>query len=185
MAPSNDLEPLDVTFCDKIPRKICAPDNCRVEEGPEDCQETSDQSTIEQPIELCDLQPQKHCSQEKVKRTISVISKKNLQISSPSLKLLDICASTDSGTKVPRGGERDLQHADGKPSRNEETCVYQVLHQTGELGCRHVDQVKLPAAAASIVTTFKAVVWGTVRRPATAPTGRHHFRTSRVGPDIG
>lgn len=66
VAPSLDTEPLDVTFCDKIPRKICAPDNCRVEEGPEDCRETTDQSTIEQPIELCDLQPQKHCSQEKI-----------------------------------------------------------------------------------------------------------------------
>ena len=77
VAPSNDVEPLDVTFCDKIPRKICAPDNCRVEEGPEDCQETSDQSTIEQPIELCDLQPQKHCSQEKVeKNNQRVISKR-------------------------------------------------------------------------------------------------------------
>jgi len=66
VAPASDVEPLDVTFCDKIPRKICAPDNCRVEEGPEDCSETSDESTIEQPIELCDLQPQKHCSQEKI-----------------------------------------------------------------------------------------------------------------------
>jgi len=66
VVPSPDTEPLDVTFCDKIPRKICAPDNCRVVEGPEECQEQTDESTIEHPVELCDLQPQKHCSQEKI-----------------------------------------------------------------------------------------------------------------------
>jgi len=32
----------------------------------ERCEENSEQSVIEQPVELCDLQPQKHCSQEKV-----------------------------------------------------------------------------------------------------------------------
>ncbi len=64
--PAPGDEPLPVTFCDKIPRKICAPDNCRVEEAPEQCEESTDQSTIEHPIELCDLQPQKHCSAEKV-----------------------------------------------------------------------------------------------------------------------
>ena len=57
---------VSVTFCDKIPRKICAPDNCRVVEDSEQCQDNSEQSTIEEPIELCDLQPQKHCSQVKV-----------------------------------------------------------------------------------------------------------------------
>ena len=64
--PAPGDEPLDVTFCDKIPRKICAPDNCRVVEDIERCDEHYEQSVIEQPVELCDLQPQKHCSQEKV-----------------------------------------------------------------------------------------------------------------------
>ena len=64
--PAPGDEPLDVTFCDKIPRKICAPDNCRVVEDIEQCEEFNEQSVIEQPVELCDLQPQKHCSQEKV-----------------------------------------------------------------------------------------------------------------------
>jgi len=64
--PSPGDEPLDVTFCDKIPRKICAPDNCRVVEDFERCDEFNEQSLIEQPVELCDLQPQKHCTQEKV-----------------------------------------------------------------------------------------------------------------------
>ena len=57
---------ISVTFCDKLPRKICAPDNCRVVEGAEKCEHKTEQSTIEEPIELCDLQPQKHCSQIKV-----------------------------------------------------------------------------------------------------------------------
>lgn len=66
VVPAPGDEPLPVTFCDKIPRKICAPDNCRVVEDIERCEESSDQSTIEQPIEICDLSPQKHCSQEKI-----------------------------------------------------------------------------------------------------------------------
>ena len=33
VVPAPGDEPLPVTFCDKIPRKICAPDNCRVVEG--------------------------------------------------------------------------------------------------------------------------------------------------------
>ena len=32
-----------VTFCDKFPRKICAPDNCRVVEDVERCEESIDQ----------------------------------------------------------------------------------------------------------------------------------------------
>jgi hypothetical protein len=66
VVPAPGDEPLPVTFCDKIPRKICAPDNCRVVEDTEQCEESKAQSTIEHPVELCDLQPQKLCSQEKV-----------------------------------------------------------------------------------------------------------------------
>lgn len=66
VVPAPGDEPLPVTFCDKIPRKICAPDNCRVVEDAEICEESTDQSTIDEPIELCDLQPQKHCSQVKI-----------------------------------------------------------------------------------------------------------------------
>ena len=66
VVPAPGDEPLPVTFCDKIPRKICAPDNCRVVEDSEICEITTDQSTIDEPIELCDLQPQKHCSQVKI-----------------------------------------------------------------------------------------------------------------------
>ena len=66
VVPAPGDEPLPVTFCDKIPRKICAPDTCRVVEGPERCEESVHQSTLDEPIELCDLQPQKHCSQVKI-----------------------------------------------------------------------------------------------------------------------
>ena len=45
----------------QIPRKICAPENCRMVEGPETCTESVSESTIQQPQELCDLQPQQHC----------------------------------------------------------------------------------------------------------------------------
>ena len=37
VVPAPGDEPLPVTFCDKIPRKICAPDNCRVVEGKNGC----------------------------------------------------------------------------------------------------------------------------------------------------
>lgn len=40
-APSD--EPLQVTFCDKFPRKICAPDNCKIVEDVERCEESIDQ----------------------------------------------------------------------------------------------------------------------------------------------
>eukprot|EP00094_Tigriopus_californicus_P004406 TCALIF_04245-PA protein Name:"Protein of unknown function" AED:0.17 eAED:0.17 QI:0/0/0/0.5/1/1/2/0/384 len=64
--PDPTDEPVPVTFCQKIPRKICAPDNCRVEEGPETCKEDSKESLVQKPVELCDLQPQKHCSVIKI-----------------------------------------------------------------------------------------------------------------------
>ena len=49
------------TWCSKVPRKICAPDNCRMVPGPEQCNQKMMVSTIEQPSEVCDLQPQTHC----------------------------------------------------------------------------------------------------------------------------
>lgn len=64
--PDPSDEPVPVTFCEKTPRKICAPDNCRVEEGPETCKEDSKESLVQKPVELCDLQPQKHCSLIKI-----------------------------------------------------------------------------------------------------------------------
>ena len=80
VVPAPGDEPLPVTFCDKIPRKICAPDTCRVVEDAEICEESTDQSTIDEPIELCDLQPQKHCSQVKIAVPRLVPEKKCRQV---------------------------------------------------------------------------------------------------------
>ena len=60
--PDPGDEPVAVTFCDKTARKICAPDNCRVVEGPEDCSESTTESLVQHPKELCELAPQKHCT---------------------------------------------------------------------------------------------------------------------------
>eukprot|EP00094_Tigriopus_californicus_P004243 TCALIF_04089-PA protein Name:"Protein of unknown function" AED:0.27 eAED:0.27 QI:0/0/0/0.25/1/1/4/0/438 len=49
------------TWCKKVPRKICAPDNCKMVPGPEECHDKTLVSTIEKPTELCDLQPTQHC----------------------------------------------------------------------------------------------------------------------------
>ena len=49
------------TWCKKVPRKICAPDNCRMVPGPEECSNKMMVSTIQKPSEVCDLQPQRHC----------------------------------------------------------------------------------------------------------------------------
>ena len=49
------------TWCKKVPRKICAPDNCRMVPGPEQCNQKMMVSTIQKPSEVCDLQPQTHC----------------------------------------------------------------------------------------------------------------------------
>ena len=49
------------TWCKKVPRKICAPDNCRMVPGPEQCNKKMMVSTIQKPSEVCDLQPQTHC----------------------------------------------------------------------------------------------------------------------------
>jgi hypothetical protein len=49
------------TWCQKMPRKICAPDNCNMVKGPEDCRDKTMVSTIQKPEEHCELQPQRHC----------------------------------------------------------------------------------------------------------------------------
>ena len=49
------------TWCQKEPRKICAPDYCEMVEGPEECHDKLLQSTITRPEENCDLQPSTHC----------------------------------------------------------------------------------------------------------------------------
>lgn len=65
IVPEPGYEPTPITYCDKIPRKICAPENCRVVEGPEVCTESVSDGFIEEPVELCDLQPQQHCRSTK------------------------------------------------------------------------------------------------------------------------
>jgi len=49
------------TWCQKMPRKICAPDNCNMVKGAEDCRDKTMVSTIQKPEEHCELQPQRHC----------------------------------------------------------------------------------------------------------------------------
>jgi len=49
------------TWCQKMPRKICAPDNCEMVQGAEDCRDKTMVSTIQKPEEHCELQPQSHC----------------------------------------------------------------------------------------------------------------------------
>jgi len=58
-APDANLKPQ--TWCQKEPRKICAPDYCEVVEGPEECHDKTLTSTIVKPEEVCDLQPSTHC----------------------------------------------------------------------------------------------------------------------------
>jgi len=58
---SPNKEDLPNTWCKKVPRKICAPDNCKMVPGPEQCNQKMMVSTIQKPSEVCDLQPQTHC----------------------------------------------------------------------------------------------------------------------------
>ncbi len=57
--PDADLRPN--TWCQKEPKKICAPDFCKMVEGPEECHDKTLSSTIVKPVEACDLQPSTHC----------------------------------------------------------------------------------------------------------------------------
>jgi len=58
-ASGDNLKPN--TWCQKMPRKICAPDNCNMVQGPEDCRDKTMVSTIQKPEEHCELQPQRNC----------------------------------------------------------------------------------------------------------------------------
>jgi len=48
-------------WCEKIPKKICAPDHCAMVEGPEVCHDKNIYSTMMKPEETCDLQPTTDC----------------------------------------------------------------------------------------------------------------------------
>jgi len=49
------------TWCEKVPKKICAPDHCNMVPGPEECHDKTIVSTIVKPEEICDLQPTTEC----------------------------------------------------------------------------------------------------------------------------
>merc|ERR1712121_487593 len=49
------------TWCEKVPKKICAPDHCNMIPGPEECHDKTIVSTIVKPGEICDLQPTTEC----------------------------------------------------------------------------------------------------------------------------
>ncbi|XP_040570222.1 uncharacterized protein [Lepeophtheirus salmonis] len=60
--PKSGHENFDpVTWCDKIPQEICAPDHCKMVSGQEECHNKIIESTIKQPKEICDLRPSKQC----------------------------------------------------------------------------------------------------------------------------
>jgi len=61
-AGNNQVRPH--TWCDKVPKKICAPDYCQMIPGNQDCQEVTIQSTQVAPKEICDLQPTSDCHME-------------------------------------------------------------------------------------------------------------------------
>ena len=50
--------PLPVTQCRQVERKICAEENCRVEEGEEECQLEDVENTVMVPEETCTLDPE-------------------------------------------------------------------------------------------------------------------------------
>ena len=56
-----NVEDKPSTWCKKVPRKICAPDNCKIIPGVEECHDKMLVSTVQKPTEICDLQPQQHC----------------------------------------------------------------------------------------------------------------------------
>jgi len=49
------------TWCEKVPKKICAPDHCSFIPGPEECHDKTIPSTMVKPEEMCDLQPATDC----------------------------------------------------------------------------------------------------------------------------
>lgn len=59
--PAQGEAALPFTFCENVPRKICAPETCRVVEGEEVCEEKLTEATIEQPEETCHMEPEQEC----------------------------------------------------------------------------------------------------------------------------
>merc|ERR1739844_467855 len=59
MGYDEDWKP--TTWCNKKPKEICAPDNCKIVQGKPICHDKVLTSTSLKPVELCDLQPQKTC----------------------------------------------------------------------------------------------------------------------------
>jgi len=49
------------TWCEKIPKKICGPDNCEMVPGEPQCHDLVVHSSMYQPHEVCDLQPAVDC----------------------------------------------------------------------------------------------------------------------------
>lgn len=56
-----DEDPKPSTWCQKVPKKICAPDFCEMVPGEQECHEKTISSTVVKPEEVCDLQPSTQC----------------------------------------------------------------------------------------------------------------------------
>ena len=54
------------TACRKIPREVCAPNNCALAAGEEVCRDESRMQMQNVPQEECDLQPEETCHMEAV-----------------------------------------------------------------------------------------------------------------------
>lgn len=61
VAQAGVLDAKPSTWCEKIPRKICAPDYCKMVPGNEECHDKTISSTVVRPEEVCDLQPSTQC----------------------------------------------------------------------------------------------------------------------------
>ena len=57
----SNQDPKPSTWCEKIPKKICAPDFCEMVPGEQECHDKTISSTIVKPEEVCDLQPSTQC----------------------------------------------------------------------------------------------------------------------------
>ena len=54
------------TACRKIPKEVCAPDNCKMAPAEEVCRDESRVQVQNVPEEECDLQPEETCHMEAV-----------------------------------------------------------------------------------------------------------------------
>lgn len=54
------------TSCRKIPKEVCAPNNCALKAGEEVCRDESRMQMQNVPQEECDLQPEETCHMEAV-----------------------------------------------------------------------------------------------------------------------